>query len=63
MYTEEPWSDFVEGLPGAVARVNPFWPDLSVNVYTAVQSALSGESSAEDALANAEALNASYWGF
>ncbi|MDD3336398.1 MAG: sugar ABC transporter substrate-binding protein [Eubacteriales bacterium] len=60
-FTEPPLSMFVAGLPGAIARVNPFWPDLSVNVYTAIQSALSGEQSAEDALAGAEALNAAYW--
>ena len=54
-------SDFVAGLPGAIARVNANWPDLSVNVYTAVQAAISGEKTAEQALTDAQALNAQYW--
>lgn len=61
IFAQEPMSMFVAGLPGAIARKNPFWPDLSVNIYTAVQSALSGEKTAEQALADAEALNAPYW--
>ncbi len=63
IFSEDPWDKFLPGLPGAVARVNAFWPELSVNVYTAVQSALSGEQTPAEALAGAEALNADYWGF
>ncbi len=54
-------SDFVAGLPGAIARVNPHWPDLSVNVYTAIQAAVSGEKTPEQALKDAQELNAQYW--
>ena len=54
-------SDFVAGLPGAIARVNPNWPDMSVNVYTAIQAALSGEKTAEQAMKDAQELNAQYW--
>ena len=61
VFSEEPMKSFVAGLPGAIARVNPFWPDMSANVYTAVQAALAGEKTAEQALADAEALNAAYW--
>lgn len=60
-FTEGFFPHFIAGLPGAIARVNPNWPDLSVNVYTAVQSALSGDKTAEQALTEAEALNAGYW--
>ena len=60
-FQESPWKDFVNGLPGAVARVNAKWPDLSTNVYTAIQSAVSGEKSAADALAQAESMNVQYW--
>lgn len=54
-------SEFVAGLPGAIARVNPNWPDLSVNVYTAIQAALSGEKTPEQAMKDAQELNAGYW--
>lgn len=61
MWEEEPIKTFVDQMENSVSRVNPFWPDLSANVQTAIQKAVTGESSAKDALNEAEEKNKDYW--
>lgn len=60
-WKEYPLSVFVNQMPNAVARVNAFWPDLSVNIQTALQEGLLGTKTPEQALKDAQAKNADYW--
>jgi multiple sugar transport system substrate-binding protein len=60
-YKKYPLSVFVNQMPNAVARVNPFWPDLSLNIQVALQEALLGAKTPEQALKDAQAKNADYW--
>jgi multiple sugar transport system substrate-binding protein len=62
-WNEYPISVFVDSMQDAVSRVNVFWPELSVNIYNAMQAALSGEKDPATALSEAEAKNASYWAY
>ncbi len=60
-WADYPISLFVEQMPNAVARVNPFWPDLSVNIQVAVQESLLGAKTPEQALKDAQAKNSDFW--
>lgn len=62
-WNEYPISVFVNSMADAVSRVNVFWPDLSVNIYNAMQAALSGDKDPATALSEAEVLNAPYWAY
>lgn len=64
---EDPfWNDektkvFVDQMENSVSRVNPFWPDLSANIQTAIQEAVTGAETVDEALAKAQEKNAPYW--
>lgn len=60
-WEEEPMKIFADSMPNAVSRVNPFWPDLSANVQTAIQKAVTGEKTPTEALNEAHEKNAAYW--
>lgn len=60
-WKDYPISLFVGQMPNAVTRVNPFWPDVSVNIQVALQEALLGDKTPEQALKDAQAKNADYW--
>lgn len=60
-WEKEPMKIFADSMPNAVSRVNPFWPDLSANVQTAIQGAVTGEKTPEEALMEANEKNTAYW--
>ncbi len=60
-YKQYPLNVFVNQMSDAVARVNPFWPDVSINIQVAIQEALLGAKTPEQALKDAQLKNADYW--
>lgn len=60
-WEEEPMKIFADQMENSVSRVNPFWPDLSANIQTAIQEAVTGDKTPEEALTEANEKNINYW--
>ncbi len=60
-WESEPMKIFADQMEASVSRVNPFWPDLSASVQTAIQEAVTGDKTPEEALTEANEKNADYW--
>lgn len=61
VWKDEKMKIFVDAMSDSVSRVNPFWPELSMNVYTSIQEAVVGNKAPEEALKEAQDLNKDYW--